>query len=139
MGVNSREFVIDAISVSILQNDSKVVLSYNNKDINEELFDLLKKNLDDGKLLRLEMSNTGTDLSMSIFCENGLSHFGIIDLYNEVNYYYDNCSGDSSLVPIDGQVFEKWMVCEDNTLLWEAIMFFAHNGERSLRVTWKEE
>lgn len=35
--------------------------------------------------------------------------------------------------------FEKWMVFEDNALLWEALMFFAHNGKCILNVNWKEE
>nr|WP_288830641.1 hypothetical protein [uncultured Clostridium sp.] len=139
MGISLREFYINSISVSIKDSDSRKLLSYSNGEINENLFASLKTFLNEAKLFRLEMSNTDTDLSMSIFCENNLSHFGILDVYNDINYYYYDGSGENSLVSIDGQVFEKWMVCEDNSLLWEAVMSFAYNGERSSKVKWKEE
>lgn len=139
MGISLNEFYINSISVSIKQDDSKKILSYSDGQINEELLNSLKFSLDRGMLYRLEMSNTETDLSMSLFCENGISYFGIVDIFNDINYYYDDGSGNNNLIPINGQVFEKWMVCEDNSLLWEAVLFFAHHGERSLKVNWRQE
>lgn len=139
VGISSNEFYINSISVSIKQDDSKKILSYSDGQINEELLNSLKFSLDRGMLYRLEMSNTETDLSMSLFCENGISYFGIVDIFNDINYYYDDGSVNTNLIPINGQVFEKWMVCEDNALLWEAVLFFAHHGERSLKVNWRQE
>lgn len=139
MGIKLIMFYINSISATIIEDNCKKNFCYTNEQIDERLFNSLKVSLDDGKLSRLEMSNTETDLSMSIFCENVLSHFGIVDLYNDINYYYDDGTKDSNLIPINGQVFEKWMVCRDNELLWEAVLLFAHNGERSLNVDWAEE
>lgn len=80
VGISSNEFYINSISVSIKQDDSKKILSYSDGQINEELLNSLRFSLDRGMLYRLEMSNTGTDLSMSLFCENGISYFGIVEV-----------------------------------------------------------
>lgn len=43
---------------------------------------------------------------MTIFYENGLSHIGIVDMYNDIVYYYHSNDTDKTLVSISGQVFE---------------------------------
>jgi len=135
MGISPNQFYINFISASI----NKIISTYDSEQICEELFESLRINLIKGKLSRLEMSNTEADLSMSVFYESGLSHLGVIDSYNDINYYYNDGSGNNSLIPIDGDVFRKWMVCENDDLLWEAVLFFAHKGKRISKINWVKE
>jgi len=139
MEVEMVELYIDNILLTTWDNNLQKSFSYKNSQINSEVIKSIKESIEKNMLTRLELENTKTDISITVFCENGLSFFGIVDMYNDINYYYNNLSNDTTLVEIEGNVFEKWMVCESNDILWEAIIFFAFNGKCSPQITWSEE
>lgn len=115
------------------------VLFYSSNEINDKLFDDIKILLDTKKLCRIEMENSQTDLSMCVFCEKKIFHAGMVDMYNDVNYYYNNGSEKTKLIDIDGEVFQERMIGTDNDLLWQIIQEFAHKGKLSNKVEWIEE
>lgn len=67
---------------------------------------------------------------MTIFYENGLSHIGIVDMYNDIVYYYHSNNTDKTLVSISGQVFENNTICRDNDIHWMILEYFAENGKK---------
>lgn len=132
-------FYINKLTVTKLNNKKREVLFYSNSEINNELFDNINKLLGSKNLCRIVMENSQSDLSMCVFCENGLFHVGIVDMYNDVNYYYNNGSENAKLINIDGEVFQERMTGTDNDLLWHIIQEFVYNGKLSKKVEWIEE
>ncbi len=137
MGID--KFYINKLTMTKLNNEEKEVLFYSTNEINDKLFDDIKVLLDSGKLCRIEMENSKSDLSMCVFCEKGIFHVGIVDMYNDVNYYYNNGSEKTKLIDIDGEVFQERMIGTDNDLLWHIIQEFAYKGKLSKKVKWIEE
>lgn len=134
MGID--RYYVNKLTMTKVYNEEREVLFYSSNEINDKLFDEIKILLNNRKLCRIEMENAQSDLSMCVFCENGIFHVGIVDMYNDVNYYYNNGSGKTELKDIDGEVFEERMVGTDNNLLWHIIQEFAHKGNLSEKVEW---
>lgn len=130
--------LIDQLTLTIVQGERRT-LCYLDKDVSSTLFDDIIMLFDNNFLRRVEMSNTAQDLTMCLFCEKNKYHIGVVDIYNDINYYYDNGSNDTSLVAIDGEVFEKRTMGTNKDLLWNIVRTFVQKGELSKEVNWIEE
>ena len=134
MGID--KFYINKLTMTKLNNEERAILFYSSNEINDNLFDDIKVFLDSRKLCRIEMDNSKSDLSMCVFCEKGIFYVGMVDIYNDVNYYYNNGSEKTKLIDIDGEVFQERMIGTDNDLLWHIIQEFVYKGRLSKKVEW---
>lgn len=100
------------------------------------MFCEIKKYISVNLIQRIELKKD--DVTMTIFYESGLAHIGIVDMYNDIIYYYKN-GEDQTLVPVAGQVFENRTVCKDNNMLWVILEYFAKHGEKYPEIDWIEE
>lgn len=134
--VKKENIYIDSISYILVESPNILneIRSISKKEI-EEVVDLIKKD----KILRIEAEKKVDDMGITIFIEKSLAHIGIVDMYNDINYYYNNLSESKELISIAGQVFEKWMVCYEKEILIEIILTFFKTGEKLSKVEWYEE
>lgn len=132
MGVN---YYIDKVSIVF----EKVNMFYNKKEIDDKLFNHIQNELNKKTIKRIEAENVEDMISIAIFIDDKQFHLGIIDMYNEINYYLDNLSNDLSLVDISGNCFEKRFVCSNFQVLWNVFMKFSTLGEISHSVHWYTE
>ncbi len=129
-------YVIDKLYMLTMEHGERRHATYAANEIHDALFDEILEALQNEKLYRLEMEISQEDKSMSVFYESGRFHIGVVDLYNDTNYYYNNGSGDTTLLDVDGEMFETRMVGTDRNLLWKAIREFAQQGTLSAEIAW---
>lgn len=134
-----NKYTVSEISMTKVVAGKREYLSFLDAEITDNLMQEIKQMLGTQMLCQLDLQNSENDTAMSVFCENGTYHVGIVDMYNDMNYYYDNGSGDQTLVDIDGNMFEARMVGKDLSVLWQIILTFAQEGKRCERVAWSEE
>lgn len=79
---------------------------------------------------------TNDAISMTVFCNKNISHFGIVDMFNDIVYYYDNGSNDSSKIDIAGSKFMKKTICDSKEILFNAIIYFIRNGKNDDNLAW---
>lgn len=139
MEVKSEIFYVDSISLTYYDKGKKYINNYGEKEITTNLFEFIKEYINNFNIEKVELSNTKEDISMIVFYENGLSHIGIVDMYNDMIYYYKNKSKDKTLVEIAGQVFEGDKICKDNHTLIKIMNFFAIHGKKYSNVEWIED
>ena len=134
-----NKYTVNEISMTKVVAGKRVYLSFLDAEITDNLMQEIKQMLGTQMLCQLDLQNSENDTAMSVFCENGTYHVGIVDMYNDMNYYYDNGSDDKTLVDIDGNMFEARMVGKDLSVLWQIILTFAQEGKRCEQVAWIEE
>lgn len=139
MGVKSEKFYVDSMLLIYYDENKRHIDTFKKEEITDDLFESLKGYINNNNIQRIELKNIQEDVSMTIFYENGLSHIGIVNMYNDIVYYYYNNSDDKTLMEIAGQVFENCMVCKDNDMLYKILYFFSLHGERYSDVEWIEE
>lgn len=118
----------------VLDNENKFY-----EEVDEALLDAIKKMLDEKKVRRLEAENIEEAKAISIFTNGIYYHVGIVDMYEETNFYMSANNNDNELVNIDGNYFEKSFLQTDLNLVWNVFMCFVENGELSESVEWVEE
>lgn len=134
-----NKYTVNEISITRVTTEKREYLSYMDTEITYNLMQEIKQMLEKQTICLLELQNGVNDTAMSVFCENGKYHVGVVDMYNDMNYYYDNGSDDHTLVDIDGNMFEARMVGKDISVLWQIILTFAQEGKRCEQVAWIEE
>ena len=134
-----NKYTVSEISMTKVVAGKREYLSFMDAEITDNLMQEIKQMLGTQMLCQLDLQNSENDTAMSVFCENGTYHVGIVDMYNDMNYYYDNGSDDKTLVDIDGNMFEARMVGKDLSVLWQIILTFAQKGKRCEQVAWIEE
>jgi len=134
-----NKYTVNEISMTRVTTEKREYLSYMDTEITYNLMQEIKQMLEKQTICLLELQNGVNDTAMSVFCENGKYHVGVVDMYNDVNYYYDNGSDDHTLVDIDGNMFEARMVGKDISVLWQIILTFAQEAKRCEQVAWIEE
>lgn len=134
-----NKYTVSEISMTKVVAGKREYLSFLDAEITDNLMQEIKQMLGTQMLCQLDLQNSENDTAMSVFCENGTYHVGIVDMYNDMNYYYDNGSDDKTLVDIDGNMFEARMVGKDLSVLWQIILTFAQEGKRCEQVAWIEE
>ena len=134
-----NKYTVSEISMTKVVAGKREYLSFMGAEITDNLMQEIKQMLGTQMLCQLDLQNSENDTAMSVFCENGTYHVGIVDMYNDMNYYYDNGSDDQTLVDIDGNMFEARMVGKDLSVLWQIILTFAQEGKRCEQVAWIEE
>lgn len=139
MGITNNAFYINNISIIYYSDRKKHVVNFGEKEMTLDNLEYVKELICSNSLERLELKNTKIDLSMTVFYEKGIAHIGIIDMYNDIVYYYTNGSNDPELVAIAGNMFENNMICKDNGLLYDMINYFVLNGKPNPDVEWIEE
>ena len=139
MGIDEAPFFVDYIRV--IYNDTKEskIEEYAKDKISDLLLEKVKQSLDNNVISRIELKNIKNDLGMTIFHEAGLSHIGIVDMYNDLIYYFCKNVKEKTLVAISGYMFEMGMICQDNNILYEIITYFAKYGKQYPYVTWIED
>lgn len=134
----ASKFYID--SITLVYNDtSRKRDVFEGKEINPKLFDKIKNYLDESLIKRIELENSECDISIIAFCEGKLSHISIVDVFEDINYYYNNGKKSNNIISIAGEEVEENLVCDNNNLMLEIITYFAHKGEKSPKVKWLEE
>lgn len=134
-----NKYTVSEISMTKVVAGKREYLSFMDAEITDNLMQEIKQMLGTQMICQLDLQNSENDTAMSVFCENGIYHVGIVDMYNDMNYYYDNGSDDKTLVDIDGNMFEARMVGKDLSVLWQIILTFAQEGKRCEHVAWIEE
>lgn len=112
---------------------------YNNDKVEETCLLELKRNFFNRNIRRVEAENVDDAICMIIFTDGNKYHIGIIDMFNETNYYLDNETDDVHLIEIDGNYFESRYVQNNMELSWQILNEFINNGEKSKKVNWCEE
>ena len=134
-----NKYTVSEISMTKVVAGKREYLPFMDAEITDNLMQEIKQMLGTQMLCQLDLQNSENDTAMSVFCENGTYHVGIVDMYNDMNYHYDNGSNDQTLVDIDGNMFEARMVGKDLSVLWQIILTFAQEGKRCEQVAWIEE
>lgn len=132
-------YCVDSVLLIYYQGNEKCINSFKQDEITIDVFEKMKKYIGNNTIRRIELKNTKEDVSMTVFYENGMSHIGIVDMYNDMAYYYNDNSEDKTLVAISGQVFENYMICKDDNMLCIILDFFAKYGKRYPNIEWIEE
>ena len=74
------------------------------------------------------------------FSEDGHAFIGWIDMYNDENYYFDNGSGNTESVDLIVNVCpEERMMCYDQDVLKEIVLYFCETGLRNPKYNWIED
>lgn len=134
----ASKFYVD--SVTIVYNDTdKGREVFEGKEINNGLFDKIQKHVEAEIVKRVECENSECDISIIAFCEGKLSHISVVDMFEDINYYYKSDKKGNNIINIAGEEVEEMLVCEDNKLMLEIIKYFAQKGERFPKVKWLEE
>lgn len=134
----ASKFYID--SVTLVYNDSERKREvFEGKEIKNELFDKIKNYVDADLIKRVELENSECDISIIAFCQKQLSHISIVDVYEDINYYYKNATNSNKMTTIAGEEIEEMLVCDDNNLMLDIIKYFAEKGEKYPKVKWIEE
>ena len=139
MGRDEEIFFVDYIRVIYNNQKERRIEEFTKDEISNLLLKKVKQCIDNNVISRIELKNIKGDIGMTIFCEDGLSHIGIVDMYNDLIYYFCKNVKEKTLVEISGQMFEIGMICQDNNVLYKIITYFAKSGKRYPYVTWIEE
>lgn len=134
----ASKFYID--TVTLIYNDTQRKREvFEGKEINNKLFDKIKGQINENTIKRIELENGECDISILAFCQDKLSHIYIVDMFEDINYYYKNDKKSNNLITIADEEVEENLVCEDNNLMFDIIFYFAQKGEKYPKVKWIEE
>lgn len=118
MNTDKEIFFIDYMRIIYSNQRESRIEEFAKCEISDLLLEKVKKCLDNNIVSRIELKNIKSDLGMTIYYEAGLSHIGIVDMYNDLVYYFCKNVKEKTLVAIAGQMFEKGMICQDNNILY---------------------
>lgn len=134
---NTEEnFYIDYIRLIYTSQSEKPFEEYKDSEITDSLLKEIEQCLDNDTVSRLEFKCIKDDIGMTIYYENGMSHIGIVDMYNDLVYYFSDDTKEKTLIDIAGQVFESGMVCRNNDMLYKIILYWVRTGKRYPSVSW---
>ena len=137
---NTEEnFYIDYIRLIYTSHSEKLFEEYKDGEITDSLLKEIEQCLDNDTVSRLEFKCIKDDIGMTIYYENGLSHIGIVDMYNDLVYYFSDDTKEKTLINIAGQVFESGMVCRNNDILYKIILHWVRTGKRYPSVSWTKD
>ena len=136
MEVGVDKFYVDYIRLIYTSQSAKPYEEYKGSEITDSLLKKIEQCLDHDTVSRLEFKCLKDDIGMTVYCENSLSHIGIVDMYNDLVYYFSDDTKDKTLINIAGQVFESGMVCRNNDLLYQIILYWVRTGKRYPSVSW---
>ena len=136
MEVKEDKFYIDYIRLIYTSQSEKPFEEYKDSEITDLLLKEIEQCLDNDTVSRLEFKCIKDDIGMTIYYENGLSHIGIVDMYNDLVYYFSDDTKDKTSINIAGQVFESGMVCRNNDVLYKIILYWVRTGKRYPSVSW---
>ena len=109
-------------------------LTINRKPVSneEQLMSLL-----DDDIVELEIGDNCLHIE---FSEEGHAFIGWIDTYNDENYYFDNGSGNTESVDLIVNVCpQERMMCYDQNVLKEIVLYFCETGLRNPKFNWIED
>ena len=109
-------------------------LTINRKPVSneEQLMSLL-----DDDIVELEIGDNCLHIE---FSEEGHAFIGWIDTYNDENYYFDNGSGNTESVDLIVNVCpQERMMCYDQNVLKEIVLYFCETGLRNPKYNWIED
>ncbi len=133
------KFYIDTVKITYIEGNERKRLDFDSSNLNDIAIEKIKELTFSNELCTLSMENEEDCLSMVINRENKSTHIGVVNLYDDEIYYYDNGSKSEELIPINGNYYETWSVCADYDLVWECINTYMLNGERTDKVDWIED
>lgn len=136
MEVKGDKFYVDYIRLIYTSQSEKPFEEYKDSEITDSLLKEIEQCLDNDTVSRLEFKCIKDDIGMTIYYENGLSHIGIVDMYNDLVYYFSDDTKEKTLINIAGQVFESGMVCRNNDILYKIILYWVRTGKRYPSVSW---
>ena len=136
MEVKGDKFYVDHIRLIYTSQSEKPFEEYKDSEITDSLLKEIEQCLDNDTVSRLEFKCIKDDIGMTIYYENGMSHIGIVDMYNDLVYYFSDDTKEKTLIDIAGQVFESGMVCRNNDMLYKIIQYWARTGKRYPSVSW---
>ena len=136
MEVRIDKFYVDYIRLIYTSQSEKPFEEYEGDAITDTLMNMIKQCIENNMISRLEFKCLKDDIGMTIYCGNGLSHIGIVDMYNDLVYYFNDDTKDKTLINIAGQVFESGMVCRNNEVLYKIILDWVRTGKRYPSVSW---
>ena len=127
---------VDYVRLIYPSQSKKPFEEYKDSEITDTLLKEIEQCLDNDTVSRLEFKCIKDDIGMTIYYDNGLSHIGIVDMYNDLVYYFSDDTKDKTLIDIAGQVFESSMVCRNNDVLYQIIQYWVKTGKRYPSVSW---
>ena len=130
------KFYVDYIRLIYTSQSEKPFAEYVGNAITDALLDQIKQCIENNMISRLEFKCLKDDIVMTIYYENVMSHIGIVDMYNDLVYYFSDDTRDKTLIDIAGQVFESGMVCRNNDVLYKIILYWVRTGKRYPSVSW---
>jgi hypothetical protein len=132
-------YLVNNIAITLVEKNT--ILRFKDNEIDEKLLDKIKRYIYDEELVRLRLSREDdyNDVSMTVFADKNIFHFGIVDMLEDINYYYDNGSNDNSNVDISGHLFMKKMTCSSKKIVIKAILFFMEYASKDDSLTWLVE
>ena len=133
---NEENFYIDYIRLIYTSQGEKPFEEYKDGKITDSLLNQIKQCIENNMISRLEFKCLKDDIGMTIYYGNGLSHIGIVDMYNDLVYYFSDDTKEKTLIDIAGQVFESGMVCRNNDILYKIILHWVRTGKRYPSVSW---
>lgn len=84
MEVKGDKFYVDHIRLIYTSQSEKPFEEYKDGEITDSLLKEIEQCLDNDTVSRLEFKCIKDDIGMTIYYENGLSHIGIVDMYNDL-------------------------------------------------------
>jgi|GEM_PF-5817000 len=127
-------FYVDSVVLTI--GKEKEVSRYKDKEITDELLNKIKLCINEEKLIRLDTENIRDAITMTVFGDKNIFHFGIVDMFNEIIYYYDNGTNNTEKIGIAGSKFMRKMICDSKDVVFKAICYFMKYGKNDDSLSW---
>lgn len=107
-----------------------------NKDITNQTIMNIIDNIKSGYITSLTIEDTNLFLSFVILCENDLYFLGYIDTYNDQYYYFNDKTENTSLIEIDGNLYESKRICRNFEFVYKSIILFLQERKMMDSVDW---
>lgn len=106
-----------------------------------EAENLLKRSIDEHRLVSVGVNYNGDLFAMDVFAENGLSCITFYDNDKQKSFNYLNSQyiHSSTILDIAGYECPQKIICYENDQLFEIIMYFLKNGKMYNLVEWCDE
>lgn len=135
----TNKFYIDLIKINFIDCDNVERLTFDNTTLNNDALNIIKEFIFSKKLCTMTLENEEDCLSMVINREDFLTHIGIVNLYDDEIYYFNNNSTSDKLIEIRGNLYEEWSICDDYNLVWDCVLTFILDGKPIDKVNWKKD
>lgn len=137
----TNKYNFNNLNVSIKKGGKLISSNFENVQSVDQLKYLIQKGVGEHEIESLSVDYDGDAFSMDVISENGLSCITFYDNVSQKSYNYFNSNYITSekFIDIAGYECPQKIICNDDGILIEIIIFFLENGKMYGRVEWCDE